>query len=159
MRHILLVYYHVFSISSMLTGAADHMYYERVIWKIAFWAYLFIVVVGAVSMVSSIFRWSIADGRGMLEGILLVLGVFELGFRRKVFAPKIWNVVFVYLIIAWTLDLFYIFFLRNKLGIVNSIFETTGSPTTSSNVELAVLFGLPGLYAIYQLTSTSRKKK
>lgn len=136
------------------------MYYKRVIWKIAFWLYLFLVGVGTLSMVSSVYRWSIADWRGILEGILLILGMFELGFRRKVFASKIWNIAFAYLIIAWTLDLFYIFFLRNKLGIVKSVFETTGSDSaTSSNVELAVLLGLPGLYAVYKLTSTPAKKK
>ena len=127
-------------------------------WKVYFWIYLSLIIADIVAVFPRIEVFTFANWEGIAEGILLLLGTYSYIFKKHVFKPQVWKIIFWYMVIVWILGFIYAF--GTDLGPLNILYGTNISVNLGA-AFLAVVFVLPGLYAIYQLSQKklSSKKK
>ncbi|MBI2012002.1 hypothetical protein HYS91_04495 [Candidatus Daviesbacteria bacterium] len=122
------------------------------IWKIIFAIYLALFVLGVIGSFAQISLLTLADYRGFVEMIIILVAVYSLAFSKVIFSRKTARVLFWVLTIAWTLDILYYSFLRTQnLYGIDLLFENSTADPNVSSVLIGVILGLPGLYALYLL--------
>ncbi len=99
---------------------------------------------------------NLADLRGLIESILVIIGIYSFTFQKSFFPSKNWFIIFWYLVVVWSLDLIY-YSLGINFGPLEAIFKLTivsgGTTEMILAVAFSILLSLPGLFAIYKLSS------
>lgn len=119
-------------------------------WKIYFWILLALSVIGSVGALDKISFFNLAEWRGIIENILVIIGVYSFVFKKNIIASKHWSLIFWYLVIAWSLDVIHSFGI--SFGQLDIIFKMTVIDGGFLTVVSSILLTIPGLYAIYKLS-------
>ena len=60
-------------------------------WKIYAGIYILFVVVGALFLIPTISSWNFASWEGVIESILLAIGVFAFAYKKQWFNKETWK--------------------------------------------------------------------
>src|SRR5216684_8272187 len=88
-------------------------------WKAYFVYYLYIAFQGIKGLVLSPYPRNLADLRGGVEVIVLLLGVFSLAFGIKLLPKLIWQNLFYLFLAIWALDFAFALSFFNHLSAFN----------------------------------------
>lgn len=119
-------------------------------WKIYFWILLILSIIGFVGTLSKISSFTLADWRGAIESIIVVMGVYSFVFQKNIIASKNWLLIFWYLVIAWSLDI--VHSLGINFGPLDLLFKITIVDGGFLMAASSILLAAPGLYTIYKLS-------
>lgn len=125
-------------------------------WKIYFWGYLVLTVLGVLLMLKSIQTLTFANWEGIIEGVILLVGVYSYTFKRHIFKLHIWKMIFWYLAVVWAVAILYS--LGFSIGAFD-IFFKTNYPINTGVVVFSIILALPGLFAIFLLSEKKSSKK
>ncbi len=119
-------------------------------WKIYAWIYIVIVAVGTLALVPTIGSWGFASWEGVIEGLLLAIGVFVFAYKKELFNKTAWKVIFIAILFFWvagiisyTTNVQFLNFLKVN---VNALGEH-GIGT----VLFTIIISIPALLAIYKI--------
>jgi hypothetical protein len=131
-------------------------------WKIYFW-YLsasLIIMAIFIPFLPTLSSFTFADWRGIVESVIVAIGAYAYIFRRKIFLSQVWRIVFWCITIFWILDFLYLFFgefLKFLHFFLQNSFTVQVISGGKVGVIMSIIFGLPGLYAIYKLAYKNKK--
>lgn len=74
-------------------------------WKIYFWAYLALSLVGAYGYMNHFL--TLADILGIFLTLLVGMGVYSVAFSRHFFSKQVWLMLFYFLLIILSLEVVY----------------------------------------------------
>jgi hypothetical protein len=118
------------------------------VWKIYAWIYAILMLLAPIDLVPSIGSWNFPAGVGVMEGILLAIGVLLYSYKRRLPNKEFWGCIFVLISIIVVLDVISIFRPLSFLEMSTSI--------SKSYALLTMLFSIPALIAIYRLGFTKQ---
>ena len=120
------------------------------LWKIYFWIYSILTIIGLLVLIQYLVNFNLADWLSGLESILLVLGLYSYIFGKKIFSKKVWKIVFWVMLVFWIQTLLDIFVLS---GMIEKLlpFLKISIPISSAEAVMSIIISLPGLLAIYRL--------
>ena len=125
-------------------------------WKIYFWIYTVIMVLGIIGLFSVLSSFAFVDIVSYILNIVLYVGLYGYVFKKRILEPKWWSIVFWINAVGWTLSIVDWFLLNRQLE--NALpFLKSGLSLSSGDLLFAVLSSLPALYAVRLLASSKKK--
>lgn len=116
-------------------------------WKIYAWIYVVITAVGSLFLIPTIGFWNFAVWEGVIEGLLLALGVFVFAYKKELFNKKAWKFIFIAILLFWVAGV--VSYVTNVQFLnflkVNVIEHGIGT------VLFAIVVSIPALIAIYRM--------
>lgn len=121
-------------------------------WKIYFWIYIVISVIGVIGLTQLISNFAFGDWIGFAQSILLVIGLYSYLFNKKVFSKKVWMIIYWVTVISWVQTLLDVFVLS---GMIENLlpFLKMNTPITTTDAVISIAISIPALLAIYRLGS------
>lgn len=125
-------------------------------WKIYFWTYFVVTVLGVIVFLSDLSITSI-DLIGLYLNIVPRVGIFAYVFKKNIFPVKVWKILFwilVILIIEGFLSVYILpkDFLSKFIPFIQSDYRVD-----LFSYLLPQIIVLPALYAVYKLSSSKRQ--
>lgn len=127
-------------------------------WKICFWIYAILGVLGTIILLVTWFSHSgfaailsFANWFELVTSIIAVIGLYEYAYKKKILHDLIRKVFFWVLLVDYTVGLLYGFTPLHDVIRMPSFLQSN-SITTPTGVLLTILFNLPVLYAFYKLS-------
>ncbi len=117
-------------------------------WKIYAWIYVVITVVGFLFLIPAISSWNFASWEGIIEGILLAIGVFVFAYKKQMFNKAAWKFIFIAILLVWVADI--IFYVANIQFL--RFLEVNAFEHGVGEVLFSIIVSIPALVAIYKLS-------
>ena len=116
-------------------------------WKIYTWIYVVVNAVGFLLLIPGSGSWNFASWEGVIEGILLPIGVFVFTYKKQLFNRAAWKFIFIAISLVWIAQI--IFYATNIQFLsflkVNAIEQGVGT------VLFTIIVSIPALVAIYKM--------
>ena len=95
------------------------------VWKIYFYLYTILGIVGIVAIAPSLHLMNLISWVGLIESLILILGLYCYIYKKKNFLKhETWRIIFVLISFEWAVQLIYYFriipFLDPLLGYVEN---------------------------------------
>lgn len=132
-------------------------------WKVYFWIYTVLMILGVISLFFVFSPFTFADWIGTILNIAVYLGLYAYVFNKKdILETKWWTIIFWANLVSWTEALLDLYILNGAIEKALP-FLKSGQIMTDANIISSVVISLPALYATYLLgsknTSTKTQRK
>jgi len=119
-------------------------------WKIYFWIYLILSVVGIFALLQHT-PLGLVDILGLLLSIVLLLAIYAYAFKKNILQVSYWKILFWIVIFLFVEEMLELFVLPKDF-ISNLIpFLKNNVPLNAGERLFSSLFSLPNVYVIYKL--------
>lgn len=135
-----------------------------VFWKIYFWAYTILTVIGLFAY-TQYAPLLFGDMLSLILGVLMLVGLYTFTFGKSVFSPQVWAIIFWAHIIFIVESILEIYVLPKDISNTYLFMFKSVIPVSANEILFGWLITLPGIYALYQIgprivsSHTSKKKK
>lgn len=124
-------------------------------WKIYFWFFTVFTIIGLFSLLQYS-PLAIGDIVVVILNIVLIVGLYAFVFKKYIFSPRIWKIIF-WIIIIFLVETFLELYVLPKDFVNNYLsFLKSNMPFSESDALLGWLISLPILYAIYKLSTKDK---
>lgn len=115
------------------------------VWKVYFWIYFIITLIGIVIVLPQLGEFNIWDLFSSLINIIFVIGLYAFAYSKKVFDVKLWKIIFYITMLYFTLDVIDLFILPLEF------FHTKALSVSRGAAIFSWLMSAPIVYSIYKL--------
>ncbi len=134
-------------------------------WKIYAVIYLLMILIGTLvlipmigpwmwmwagapeGMVLPIGSWNLASWMGVIEGILLAIGVFVFVYKKNFLNKEAWKFIFIVILLGWITDI--IIYTTNLQ--LPSFFKVNAFEYGVGEFLFSIIISIPALVAIYKM--------
>ena|SRR3989344_1944924 len=119
-------------------------------WKIYFWIFLILSIIGLIFFFGQLKTWSFADWFEVITSIIALIGVYAYVYKKKILSSQFWIIFFWIIIVNWLSGVVYAF---TPLEEAFPLPDWLTSKTVTNEMEmlLTILLSSPVAYAIYKL--------
>lgn len=119
-------------------------------WKIYFWIYLILSVVGIFALLQYT-PFGLVDILGLLSSVVLPLAIYAYVFKKNILQAGHWKILFWIVIFFFVEEMLELFVLPKDFVANLAPFLKSNVPSSAGERLFSWLFSLPGVYAIYKL--------
>lgn len=125
------------------------------LWKIYFWAYTILTLIGLIFVYGRKSSWAFVDFLDVLSSVIIVFAVYSYVYKKEMFTQKFWDISLKLMIVSTILEILYKF---TNFNLLSSLLESR-EVTNGQDVLIGLIISLPALYALQQLGRLTKKAK
>lgn len=124
-------------------------------WKIYFWLYLVLSIVGVILLLPQIPTFNFASWEGFVENIILIVGTYSFVYSKNIIISAIWKVIFILISLVWVAQVVYY---SNAVSTIKPLlqFLENKPPQSFGLVAISILLSIPAMIAVYKLAFTKK---